>query len=98
MLVVHEAGSSAEELEAPKPKPVDLILSGNNMPSMEGLELLRQNRARRRAPGVPAMMITTDSSEEYVKQGTQTGALGSIRKLYLAGLVNERVLPLLQAA
>jgi len=32
---------------------VDLILSDINMPSMDGLEFLRQIRAQNLAPGVP---------------------------------------------
>ena len=35
-----------------------LILSDINMPSMDGLEFLRQIRAQNLAPGVPVVMIT----------------------------------------
>jgi two-component system chemotaxis response regulator CheY len=97
-LVVHEAGSGAEGLEVLKAKPVDLILSDINMPSMDGLEFLRQIRAQNLAPGVPVVMITTESSEEHVKQAIQAGARGYIRKPFTADQVKERVLPLVRAA
>ncbi|MGB8260774.1 MAG: response regulator [Terracidiphilus sp.] len=97
-LVVHEAGSGTEGLEMLRAKPVDLILSDINMPSMDGLEFLRQIRAQNLAPGVPVVMITTESSEEHVRQAILAGAQGYIRKPFTAEQVKERVLPLLDAA
>ena len=96
--VVHEAGSGAEGLEVLKSKPVDLILSDINMPTMDGLEFLRQIRAQNLAEGVPVVMITTESSEEHVKQAIQAGAQGYIRKPFTAEQVKERVLPLVRKA
>jgi two-component system, chemotaxis family, chemotaxis protein CheY len=97
-LVVHEAGSGTEGLALLKARQVDLILSDINMPTMDGLEFLRQLRAQNLAPGVPVIMITTESSEEHVKQAIQAGAQGYIRKPFTSDQVKERVLPLLQAA
>ena len=68
---------------------MDLILSDINMPSMDGLEFLRQIRAQNLAPGVPVVMITTESSEEHVKQAIQAGAQGYIRKPFTAEQVKE---------
>ena len=97
-LVVYEAGSGVDGLEVLKSKQVDLILSDINMPSMDGLEFLRQLRAQNLAPGVPVVMITTESSEEHVKQAILAGAQGYIRKPFTAEQVKERVLPLVNAA
>ncbi|SRR6266568_113810 len=94
-LVVFEAGSGSEGLGLLKIKQVDLILSDINMPSMDGLEFVRQLRAQNLAPSVPVVMITTESSEEHVKQAIQAGARGYIRKPFTAEQVKERVLPLL---
>ena len=98
LMVVHEAGSGTEGLDLLRAKQVDLILSDINMPSMDGLEFLRQLRAQNLAPGVPVVMITTESSEEHVKQAILAGAQGYIRKPFTAEQVKERVLPLLNAA
>ncbi len=97
-LVVFEAGSGTDGLEMLKSQHVDLILSDINMPSRDGLEFLRQLRAQNLAPGVPVVMITTESSEEHVKQAILAGAQGYIRKPFTAEQVKERVLPLLNAA
>jgi two-component system, chemotaxis family, chemotaxis protein CheY len=98
LLVVHEAANGSEGLDLLRAKQVDLILSDINMPSMDGLEFLRQLRVQNLAPGVPVVMITTESSEEHVKQAILAGAQGYIRKPFTAEQVKERVLPLLSAA
>jgi two-component system chemotaxis response regulator CheY len=95
---VHEAGSGTEGLEVLRARAVDLILSDINMPAMDGLEFLRQIRAQDLAAGVPVVMITTESSEEHVKQAIQAGAQGYIRKPFTPDQVKERVLPLVKAA
>jgi two-component system, chemotaxis family, chemotaxis protein CheY len=97
-LVVHEAGNGTEGLDLLRANAVDLILSDINMPSMDGLEFLRQLRQQNLAPGVPVVMITTESSEEHVKQAIQAGAQGYIRKPFTADQVKERVLPLVGTA
>jgi two-component system chemotaxis response regulator CheY len=97
-LVVHEAGSGTEGIDLLRSRSVDLILSDINMPLMDGLEFLRQIREQNLAPGVPVVMITTESSEEHVKQAIQAGAQGYIRKPFTAEQVKERVLPLVHAA
>ena len=97
-LRVFEAGSGIDGLELLKAEHVDLILSDINMPSMDGLEFLRQIRSQNLAPGVPVVMITTESSEEHVKQAILAGAQGYIRKPFTAEQVKERVLPLVNAA
>jgi two-component system chemotaxis response regulator CheY len=94
-LLVHEAGSGAEGLELLKENKVHLILSDINMPSMDGLEFLRQIRMQNLAPGTPVVMITTESSEEHVRQAIEAGAQGYIRKPFTAEQVKERVVSLL---
>jgi two-component system chemotaxis response regulator CheY len=94
-LVIFEAGSGIEALQILKSKEVDLILSDINMPSMDGLEFVRQLHSQNLALEVPVVMITTESSEEHVKQAIQAGANGYIRKPFTADQVKQRVLPLL---
>jgi len=96
-LVVLEAGSGSEGLERLKNNPVQLILSDINMPSMDGLEFLRQIRSQGLADGIPVVMITTESSEEHVKEAILSGAQGYIRKPFTTEQIKERILPLLAA-
>jgi two-component system chemotaxis response regulator CheY len=95
---VYEAGNGAEGLEILRSSQVDLILSDINMPAMDGLEFLKQIRDQKLAQGVPVVMITTESSEEHVKQAIAAGARGYIRKPFTPEQVKERVLPLVKVA
>jgi two-component system chemotaxis response regulator CheY len=97
-LLVHQVSSGIEGLAVLKANSVNVILSDINMPSMDGLEFLRQLRAQDLAPGVPVLMITTESSAEHVKQAIQAGAQGYIRKPFTQQQIKERVLPLLRMA
>lgn len=96
-LIVHEAGNGNEGLKVLETQTVDLILSDINMPSMDGLEFVRQIAERRLAPGVPVVMVSTESSEEHVKQAIAAGARGYIRKPFTPDQVKQRVLSLLSA-
>jgi two-component system, chemotaxis family, chemotaxis protein CheY len=95
-LIVLEAGSGIEGLEILRAKQVDLILSDINMPLMDGLEFLVQMKSNNLAPGIPVVMITTESSEEHVKQAILNGATGYIRKPFTAEQVKERVVSLVR--
>jgi len=95
---VHEASTGVEALDLLKSERVQLILSDINMPMMDGLEFLRQLRMQQLAPDVPVVMITTESSEEHVREAIVAGAQGYIRKPFTAEQVKERVLPLLDLA
>jgi two-component system chemotaxis response regulator CheY len=94
---VLEASNGVEALNLLRTERVDLILSDINMPSMDGLEFLRQLRAESLAPDVPVVMITTESSEEHVREAIVAGAHGYIRKPFTAEQVKDRVLPLIGA-
>ena len=95
---MREAGTGLEGLEVLRTNEVDLILTDINMPAMDGLEFVRQIKAQGLAAGVPVVMITTESSEEHVRQAILAGARGYIRKPFTAEQVKERVLPLVQGA
>jgi two-component system, chemotaxis family, chemotaxis protein CheY len=95
---VLEASSGVEALKLLGHKRVDLILSDINMPNMDGLEFLRQLRAQSLAPDVPVVMITTESSEEHVRDAIAAGAQGYIRKPFTPDQVKDRILPLFEGA
>lgn len=94
---VYEASNGVEALDVLRRTRVDLILTDINMPNMDGLEFLRQMRAQHLAPDVPVVMITTEGSEDHVREAIVAGAQGYIRKPFTAEQVKERVLPLVEA-
>lgn len=96
-LVIFEAASGMEGLDVLRSNQVDIILSDINMPVMDGLEFVRQLRGQKLGNGVPVVMITTESSEDHVRQAIEAGATGYIRKPFTADQMKLRVLSLLAA-
>ena len=60
--------------------PVDMIVTDLNMPNMDGMELIRQARAKDGFKFVPIIMLTTESQGEKKQEGKQAGATGWIVK------------------
>lgn len=93
---VFEASSSVEALEVLRGESVDPIFSDIQMPQMDGLEFLRQMKAANLAPGVPVVIIATESSGDHVMRAVEAGAQGFIRKPFTPDQVKDRVMPLLE--
>ena len=77
---VFEASNGVEGLVEARKGNLDLILSDINMPSMDGIEFLRNLGGVDAAKGVPVIMITTEGSETRVVEALSVGAKGYIRK------------------
>ncbi|MCA1742496.1 MAG: response regulator [Desulfonatronovibrio sp.] len=60
--------------------PVDMIITDLNMPNMDGMELIRQARAKSEFKFIPIVMLTTESQAEKKQEGKQAGATGWIVK------------------
>ena len=79
--VLHFACSGQEALdklaEGIEPPPM-VILSDINMPVMDGLELLRELKARR--PDLPVMMVTAYGDDERRRRARELGACEFIAK------------------
>jgi two-component system, chemotaxis family, chemotaxis protein CheY len=58
----------------------ELIISDLNMPEMDGLEFIRQLRARPASRLTPVLMLTTESDSTKKMQGKAAGATGWIIK------------------
>jgi two-component system chemotaxis response regulator CheY len=93
---VFEAANGVEALESLRANAVDMIFSDINMPTMDGLEFVKQLKIQQLGCGVPVVMITTEGSESNVVEAISNGARGYIRKPFTTEQVKERVLPLLE--
>ena len=91
---VWEASNGLEALALLQEKTPDLILSDINIPSMDGLEFVRQLRGVESAKGIPVVMITTEGSESRVVEALSCGARGYIRKPFTPEQVKQHVMPL----
>ncbi len=59
---------------------VDMIITDLNMPNLDGIELIRQVRAKPAYKFIPIIMLTTESQAQRKQEGKAAGATGWIVK------------------
>ena len=77
---VTEASDGQEALEKARLRHFDLVLTDQNMPRMDGVELIKGLRALPSYRNVPILMITTEASDELKAQAKEAGATGWLQK------------------
>ena len=77
---VVEAIDGMDGLEKAKSKTFNLILTDQNMPRMDGLNLIKNLRAMAQYKTTPILMLTTESSDAMKAQGKAAGATGWLVK------------------
>jgi two-component system chemotaxis response regulator CheY len=77
---VIEAVDGQDGLEKAKNQVVDLVLTDQNMPRMDGLTLIKSLRALSTYQRVPILMLTTESSDDMKAKGRAAGANGWLVK------------------
>ena len=93
---VLEARNGAEALAVVRQNELDLILTDINMPTMDGLQFVRELQTLDNGKGVPVVMVTTEGSEASVVEALSCGARGYIRKPFTQDQFNEHVVRLLE--
>jgi len=78
-----EAGDGAEAMKLLQSEWVDAILTDINMPRMDGEEFLRCLSADELLRTIPAIVISTDSTEARMSRLSTLGARGYITKPFL---------------
>jgi two-component system chemotaxis response regulator CheY len=77
---VIEAVDGMDGLDKAKARSVNLVLTDQNMPRMDGLTLIKNLRGLPQYKSVPILMLTTESSEAMKAQGRAAGATGWLVK------------------
>ncbi|MCL6556871.1 MAG: response regulator [Burkholderiales bacterium] len=77
---VVEAADGEEGLTKAKGRTVDLVLTDQNMPKMDGLTLIKSLRGLPQYRSTPILMLTTESSEAMKSAGRSAGATGWLVK------------------
>lgn len=75
-----EAGNGVEALQTLRSEPVDAVLTDINMPVMDGEEMLRRMAEDKALRGIPAIVISTDSSGCRMARMLSLGARGYLGK------------------
>lgn len=77
---VIEAVDGEDALNKAQTQVVDLVLTDQNMPKMDGLTLIKSLRSLSSYQKVPILMLTTESSDEMKALGKAAGATGWLVK------------------
>lgn len=77
---VIEAGDGQEALGKVQATDVNLIVTDLNMPTMDGLTMIRKLRQLPSCRGVPIIFLTTESSDDKKREAKEAGATGWITK------------------
>jgi two-component system, chemotaxis family, chemotaxis protein CheY len=77
---VIEAVDGKDGLEKARKQTVDLVLTDQNMPGMDGLSLIKALRGMKNYQSVPILMLTTESGEDMKAMGKAAGANGWMAK------------------
>ncbi len=77
---VVEAVDGEDGLDKAKSHSIQLVLTDQNMPRMDGLTLIRSLRELPQYKAVPILMLTTESSDAMKTQGRAAGATGWLVK------------------
>ena len=77
---VIEAGDGEEGLAKAKGATVNVVLTDQNMPKMDGLTLVKSLRALPQYAATPILLLTTESSDQMKAAGKAAGATGWLVK------------------
>ena len=77
---VVEAVDGVDGVEKAKGRPVDLVLTDQNMPRLDGISLIKTLRGLPQYKATPILMLTTESSDVMKTQGRNAGATGWLVK------------------
>ncbi len=86
---VIEAADGQEAYEKAKATQVDLVLTDQNMPGMDGITLVKNLRALPSYDRTPILILTTESSDAMKAKGRAAGATGWLVKPFDPGKLLE---------
>ncbi len=94
---VAEAAEGVEALWRARQQPFDLILTDIHMPTMDGLEFIRELRKIPHHARTPVYVLTSDASRDRLAEGQAAGATAWIVKPANLALLVEAVLKVTRA-
>ena len=89
----EEAENGVEALEKLSASPVDIILCDVNMPEMNGPELVKKVRELDSCKDTKIVMVSTESSQEFIDNLLENGANDYITKPFTPNKFREILSP-----
>jgi two-component system chemotaxis response regulator CheY len=77
---VIEAEDGMDGLQKALGNQVDLVITDQSMPKMDGITLVKALRALPQYKGIPILLLTTESSDNMKEEGRSAGATGWLVK------------------
>ncbi len=77
---VVQACDGVDALEKAPQQAIDLVITDQNMPRMDGLSLIKNLRALPQYRSTPILMLTTEAGDAMKQQGKAAGATGWLVK------------------
>ena len=77
---VIEAADGVDGLAKANAHDIDLVLSDQNMPNMDGVTFVKKLRALPKFGATPILILTTAHNDEIKAQGKEAGATGWLVK------------------
>jgi len=88
---VVEAVDGQDGLDKARKQTVDLVLTDQNMPGMDGLSLIKALRRMKNYQNVPILMLTTETGDDMKAMGRAAGANGWLVKPFDPARLTEVV-------
>ena len=88
---IAEAANGKEALQLLKQDWVDLVITDYNMPDMNGFELLSRMKADEILKTIPVVVVTTEGSQQRVREFMDAGAADYIRKPFTPEQIRSKL-------
>jgi two-component system, chemotaxis family, chemotaxis protein CheY len=92
---VYEASNGIEALAQLGDHEVAVMLVDINMPTMNGVQLLKRMKDNDRLKNIPIVIVSTEGSKERIEQLEAIGAFGYIRKPFQPEQLRDVLRPLI---
>lgn len=86
-----EAGDGAGALTALRSGNFDFLITGWNIPGMQGIDLLKAVRADARLANLPILVVTAEARRDRIVEAAQAGVNGYVVKPFTAATLREKI-------
>ncbi len=88
---IEEAENGAEALKKLRAKKFDFVVSDWNMPTMDGLEMLKTIRSDSELKDLPVLMVTAEAEKDKVIAAIKAGVNNYIVKPFTAETLKQKM-------
>jgi two-component system chemotaxis response regulator CheY len=92
---VYEAGNGIEALAQLADHEVAVVVVDINMPTMNGIQLLKRMKENERLRHIPIVIASTEGSRKRIEQMVEYGAVAYVRKPFQPEQLRKALMPLL---